>query len=141
MPWSQRQHTHVHTHFLPTPIPPPLRPLPLHPATSCPRAAENEDAEEARFGRDYRNLSLLITTGPGPVPSLDGENIVVGHVAASSMDVVAAIAQVPTFTPDDNGRQFNALASFIGDERAAKTRAKWGRPLQPVVIVASGVLK
>lgn len=33
-----------------------------------------------RFDPKYKNLSLLVTTGPGPVPSLDGENIVVGSV-------------------------------------------------------------
>ena len=74
------------------------------------------------------------------MPSLDGENIVVGHVGAG-MDVVAAIAQVPTFTPDDNAQKFNALANFIGDERAAKTASKWGRPLQPVVALAPQRLK
>jgi peptidyl-prolyl cis-trans isomerase B (cyclophilin B) len=53
---------------------------------------------------------------------------------------VAAITQVPLFTPNDNARAFSKFASLIGDERAAKTRAKWGKPLQAVVIVAAGVL-
>lgn len=47
---------------------------------SPPRDAESEDGDYMRFDKAYRNLSLLITTGPGPVPSLDGENIVVGQV-------------------------------------------------------------
>lgn len=42
--------------------------------------AANEDEDYLRQDRDYRNLSFLITTGPGPVPSLDGENIVFGQV-------------------------------------------------------------
>ncbi len=46
--------------------------------------AENEDDDYIRFGKGYRNLSLLITTGPGPVPSLDGENIVVGQVSGEA---------------------------------------------------------
>jgi peptidyl-prolyl cis-trans isomerase B (cyclophilin B) len=59
---------------------------------------------------------------------------------AEGLDVVAAITQVPLFTPNDNARAFSKFASLIGDERAAKTRAKWGKPLQAVVIVAAGVL-
>ncbi|KAL4458988.1 hypothetical protein ABPG75_013853 [Micractinium tetrahymenae] len=109
------------------------------PGTVSLNLSENEDEEFIRFGKDYRNLSLLITTGPGPVPSLDGENIVVGQVS-EGLDVVAAITQVPTFTPNDNARALNDFANFIGDERAAKTRAKWGRPLQVVVITRAGLL-
>jgi len=47
---------------------------------------------------------------------------------------------VPTFHPDEKARQMNAVASFLGDERAAKARAKWGRPLKAVVITGGGVL-
>lgn len=43
-------------------------------------AAENEDEEYVRQGKSYRPLSLLITTGPAPVPFLDEGNIVVGQV-------------------------------------------------------------
>ena len=58
----------------------------VHTCCPCRRSAsvwdaENEDEDFIRFGKNYRNLSLLITTGPGPVPSLDGENIVVGSVS------------------------------------------------------------
>ena len=48
--------------------------------------------------------------------------------------------QVPTFSPGAKARQMNAVASFLGDERAAKARAKWGRPLKAVVITSGGVL-
>jgi hypothetical protein len=40
-----------------------------------------------------RGLEFLITTGPGPVPRLDGLNPVFGRVE-SGMDVVAKLAQV-----------------------------------------------
>lgn len=40
-----------------------------------------------------RALEFLITTGPGPVPRLDGLNPVFGRVE-SGMDVVARLAQV-----------------------------------------------
>jgi len=50
------------------------------------------------------------------------------------------LLQVPTFHPDEKARQMNAVASFLGDERAAKARAKWGRPLKAVVITGGGVL-
>ena len=34
----------------------------------------------------------------------------------------------------------NKLGSMLGDERAGKTRKKWGRPLLPVLITDTGVL-
>ena len=52
------------------------------------------------------------------------------------MDVV----QVPTFSPGAKARQMNAVAGFLGDDRAAKARAKWGRPLKAVVITSGGLL-
>lgn len=109
------------------------------PGTVSLNLSENEDDDFIRFDPKYRNLSLLITTGPGPVPSLDGENIVVGQVS-EGLEVVAAITQVPTFTPNDNARAFNQFAKFIGDERAEKTARKWGRPLQAVVVTNCGLL-
>ena len=36
--------------------------------------------------------------------------------------------------------QVNRLASLIGDDRAARTRAKYGKPLKPVVMTDVGVL-
>jgi peptidyl-prolyl cis-trans isomerase B (cyclophilin B) len=59
---------------------------------------------------------------------------------AEGMDVVGKVASVPVFLPDGNLRAFNDLARFIGDERAGKSRAKWGKPLKAVVIVDSGAL-
>jgi peptidyl-prolyl cis-trans isomerase B (cyclophilin B) len=110
------------------------------PGTLSLNLSENEDEPYIRDARGYRNLSFLITTGPGLAYSLDGENIVFGAVA-DGMDVVSRIAQdVPVFMPDGNLRAFNDLANFIGDERAAKSKAKWSQPLQAVVIVGSGTL-
>ena len=65
--------------------------------------------------------------------SLDGENIVFGRVV-EGLDVISSIVAVPTFLPYGNGKAFNDLANFIGDDRASKTKAKWGRPLKAVVI-------
>ena len=193
---------------------------PLPPPCAA-HATENVDDSYLRFDKGYRNLSLLITTGPAPVPSLDGENIVVGQVTpggrsvpsaaapsaactaqraqrsgappgmaaercstfqaasgpagrpaapdpqtrrrraaaamphtraatrprrrprlphAESLEVIRAITAVTTFTPNDNARAFNQFASFIGDERADKTRSKWGRPLQAILITSAGLL-
>jgi hypothetical protein len=54
--------------------------------------------------------------------------------------VVRAITEVPTFTPNDTARAYNQFAAFIGDDRAGKARAKWGRPLKAILITAAGVL-
>jgi peptidyl-prolyl cis-trans isomerase B (cyclophilin B) len=67
-----------------------------------------------------------ITTGPGPVPALDGQNIVIGRVT-SGMEVVAALARVQTYAPLSTARQWNALAGALGDNRAAKARFAWVR--------------
>lgn len=111
----------------------------LRPGTVSLNLSQNEDEEYLRAKRDYRNLSFLITTGPGPAPVLDDENIVFG-VVQQGLDVVGAISRVPTFQPSGNLRAFNDLAKLIGDERASKTRAKWGKPLQAIVITNSGLL-
>lgn len=88
----------------------------------------------------YRNAQFLITTGPGPATSLDGTNVVFGRVL-SGMDTVSRVTAVPTFKPvNDRLLALNKLGSMLGDERAAKTRKKWGRPLQPVLITGTGIL-
>ena len=40
----------------------------------------------------------------------------------------------------DTLQAFNKLGSFFGDERAEKTRKKWGKPLRPVLITDTGIL-
>lgn len=40
----------------------------------------NDDYDEIKLDPDYRNVEFLVTTGPGPCPQLDNENIVFGSV-------------------------------------------------------------
>ena len=89
--------------------------------------------------RGYTPLEFLITTGPGPVPALDGENIVFG-VVEEGYDVLRDIVAVPIFAPNSNITAFNMLASTFGDERAARARKSWGKPLKAVVITGSGII-
>ena len=109
------------------------------PGTLSLNLSENEDEDYLRLKRDYRNLSFLITTGPGPASALDGENIVFGQLV-EGQDVLGVVGTVPTFLPMGNLKAYNDFAKFIGDDRAAKTSAKWGKPLKAVVILGSGVL-
>ena len=57
---------------------------------------------------------------------------------AEGLDVLPSIAAVPTFQPFGNSKTFNQLGQLLGDERASKTQAKWGKPLKAVVITGSG---
>lgn len=56
------------------------------------------------------------------------------------MHMLHGAEQVPTFSPGASARQMNAFATFLGDERATKAKAKWGRPLKAVVITSGGTL-
>ena len=67
------------------------------------------------------NSHLVPLAGPGPVPALDGENIVMGCVL-EGLGTVAQVANVPTFQPSDRTQALNQIASLIGDSRAAKAR-------------------
>ena len=109
------------------------------PGTVSLALSENDDSAYIRERRGYRSLQFMITTGPGPQPALDGENIVFGRVE-HGMDVVATIASVPAFSPSAQLRQYNRFASALGDDRAARARAAWGKPLQAVVITDAGVV-
>ncbi|CAI6010686.1 unnamed protein product [Closterium sp. NIES-65] len=112
----------------------------LRPGTLSLCVGENNDDERARARSNYRNVEFLITTGPGPATQLDGDNIVFGTVLAG-MEVVAAVAAVPTFQPSDRIRQFNDFAALLGDDRAAKGRGTWNRPLKAIVIQDCGLLE
>ncbi|PNH10628.1 hypothetical protein TSOC_002610 [Tetrabaena socialis] len=83
-----------------------------------------------------------VVIGPGPVPRLNGQNIVFGRVL-DGMSIVSQVAQVPVFGPSPvgNSAAFNSLASAIGDDRAANVRRKYGKPLKAVVILGSEVLQ
>jgi len=95
-----------------------------------------EGAEEAG-GRPKVDLEFGITTGPGPVPALDGTNIVFGRVD-EGLGTVQDITEVPRYDPAANIRGFNMLASVLGDSRSKKAQASWGKPLKAVVITACG---
>ncbi|XVF34485.1 hypothetical protein REPUB_Repub18cG0062800 [Reevesia pubescens] len=102
--------------------------------------SENDDDDEVKLDSDYRNVEFLITTGPGPCPQLDNNNIVFGTVL-EGLDVVTAIASIPTYKPSERIRQLNDLAEFFGDERAQKGRTLWNRPLKTVYISDCGELQ
>lgn len=69
----------------------------------------------------FGSTRSLHSAGPGPVPALDGENIVMGCVL-EGLATVAQVANVPTFQPSDRTQALNQIASLIGDSRAAKAR-------------------
>ncbi|GBF91011.1 peptidyl-prolyl cis-trans isomerase, chloroplastic [Raphidocelis subcapitata] len=102
-------------------------------------ASDNDEDPAVRDKPGYRPLEFLITTGPGPVPRLDGLNLVFGRVT-SGMTTVAAVSKVPSFQPDARSQQLNAFAKFIGDDRADKVRRRYGRPLKAIVVTSAGVV-
>lgn len=102
--------------------------------------SENDDDPDVKLDPHYRNVEFLITTGPGPCPQLDNKNVVFGTVL-QGLDVVAAIASIPTYKPSERIQKYNELAAFIGDKRADTARAIWNRPLKTVYISDCGELK
>ncbi|KAL6226203.1 hypothetical protein ACLB2K_000166 [Fragaria x ananassa] len=102
--------------------------------------SENDDDDDIKLDPDYRNVEFSITTGPGPCPQLDHKNIVFGSVL-EGMDVVTAIAAIPTYRPSERIQQFNDFATFLGDDRAMQARALWNKPLKTVYISDCGELK
>lgn len=54
------------------------------------------------------------------------------------MDVIREIAAVPTIRPSETIEKYNAIAKLIGDDRAAKAKSRWGKPLKAVVIADAG---
>uniref|UniRef100_A0A061S1R7 Peptidyl-prolyl cis-trans isomerase B (Cyclophilin B) n=1 Tax=Tetraselmis sp. GSL018 TaxID=582737 RepID=A0A061S1R7_9CHLO len=111
----------------------------FYPGTVSLPLSVNDDDERLRVKRSYRSTEFLITTGPGPAPALDGGNVVFGRVL-EGLGTVARVADVPTFSPQSRMRLLNSLAAAIGDDRAARAKASWGRPLQPVVVTSARVL-
>ena len=93
-------------------------------------------------GEDISPLAPLtrfrIITGPGPVPRLDGKDIVMGRVL-QGLETVDAIRQVPTFAPTSTGKFYNQLAGGLGDKRAAFARGAWTKPRQTIVITDCGI--
>lgn len=102
--------------------------------------SENDDDDDVKMNPNYHNVEFLITTGPGPCPQLDSKNIVFGTVL-EGLDIVTAIAAIPTYKPSENIRQYNDFAELIGDGRAKNARAIWNKPLKTVYISDCGELK
>ena len=84
---------------------------------------------------------ILVTTGPAPVPSLDGKNIIFGQVDRESLDVISKIANTPVFSPSSQVKAWNFIANRVGDERAAKSKLIWTKPTQAVAIFDSGIIE
>ena len=101
--------------------------------------AENDDDPLLRDSEGYHNTQFLITTGPGPAPQLDGQDLVFGQVL-EGIDTVVAVSEVPVFNPSEKVKALNAFAGAVGDERALRARQSWGRPLRAVVITGAGVI-
>lgn len=83
--------------------------------------------------------SFTLCAGPGPALDLDGTNVVFGQII-EGLDIIQQMAAVPTIKPNDTLVGYNQLAQFFGDDRAAKARDKWDKPLQALVITDSGML-
>ncbi|KAE8806800.1 Peptidyl-prolyl cis-trans isomerase B [Hordeum vulgare] len=101
---------------------------------------QNDDDDSIKLSPNYHNVEFLVTTGPGPCPDLDGQNIVFGTVL-EGMDVITSIATIPTYKPGERIQLFNDFAQLIGDERAQSARAMWDRPQKTVYISGCGELK
>ncbi|VAI90944.1 unnamed protein product [Triticum turgidum subsp. durum] len=101
---------------------------------------QNDDDDSIKLSPNYHNVEFLVTTGPGPCPELDDQNIVFGTVL-EGMDVISSIATIPTYKPGERIQFFNDFAQLIGDERAQSARAMWDRPQKTVYISGCGELK
>jgi len=117
----------------------------VEPGTLSLSLSEVEDeSEPSVFGKVIPNrkkdsLQFTITTGPGPAPMLDDESIIFGKVT-KGLEVVQAIANVPTFEPSDQLITYNKFASALGDGRAKTARNTWDKPMKAILLTASGQL-
>ncbi|XP_051187084.1 peptidyl-prolyl cis-trans isomerase CYP28, chloroplastic [Lolium perenne] len=112
----------------------------LRPGTLSLCLGQNDDDDSIKLSPNYHNVEFLVTTGPGPCPELDGQNIVFGTVL-EGMDIITNIATIPTYKPAERIQFFNDFAQLIGDERAQSARAMWDRPQKTVYISGCGELK
>ncbi|RVX05304.1 Peptidyl-prolyl cis-trans isomerase CYP28, chloroplastic [Vitis vinifera] len=81
------------------------------------------------FELSWRHHSPLVT------------GLVIDKHTLAWLDVVTAIASIPTYKPAERIRQLNDLAEFLGDDRAPIARATWNKPLKTVYISDCGELK
>jgi peptidyl-prolyl cis-trans isomerase B (cyclophilin B) len=109
------------------------------PGTVSLNLGKNSDDDFYRNRPGYVELGFLITTGPGPVPSLDEENIVFGRVS-SGLGVVTRISEVSTFKENKSLQVFTDLATVLGDDRVQKKQGIYGKPLTPVVFTKTGIV-
>ncbi len=79
------------------------------PGTVSLSLSENDEEPSVRERPGYHPLEFLVTTGPGPVPRLDGQNVVFGRVL-DGINTVIDVTAVPTFRPDARSRQLNQFA-------------------------------
>ena len=91
------------------------------PGTVSLNLGKNSDDDFYRNRPGYVELGFLITTGPGPVPSLDEENIVFGRVS-SGLDVVTRISEVSTFKENKSLQVFTDLATVWATIASKRSR-------------------
>jgi len=82
---------------------------------------------------------ILITTGPGPTPELDGQDIGFGAVE-EGYDVLAEISRAQTYAPSRILKAYNSIGETFGDSRAKTARLSWERPQDTFVIADCGRL-
>eukprot|EP00892_Ulva_mutabilis_P012241 jgi/Ulvmu1/938/UM102_0021.1 len=111
----------------------------LFPGTVSWSVGDEDASSVSRSGPPIENTEFLITTGPGPALDLDTSAIVFGQVI-DGLDVLREVAGVPTIRANETLERYNAVAQFFGDDRAAKARSRWGKPLEAVVIASVGHL-
>ncbi|EMS67885.1 Peptidyl-prolyl cis-trans isomerase B [Triticum urartu] len=55
---------------------------------------QNDDDDSIKLSPDYHNVEFLVTTGPGPCPELDDQNIVFGTVLEDTLNKLLAKAEL-----------------------------------------------
>jgi hypothetical protein len=60
----------------------------VRPGTLSLCLGQNDDDDEIKLDPEYHNMEFLVTTGPGPCPELDNENIVFGTVLEGKKSVL-----------------------------------------------------
>lgn len=88
---------------------------------------------------DLNNITEEVKTSPQLLKLTIQLNVSELHL--TGLDVVTAIASIPTYKPGERIRQYNDFAEFIGDGRAKSARAIWNRPLTTLYISDCGEIK
>ncbi|KAB2618756.1 peptidyl-prolyl cis-trans isomerase CYP28 [Pyrus ussuriensis x Pyrus communis] len=118
-----------------------------HRPASSPSASSRTTMRTTSTQPGIPNVEFFITTGPlDPTSapssitrtSLRKTFPINFGLLCLGMDVVTAIATIPTCRPSENIQQFNDFAEFLGDKRAGNARALWNKPLKTVYISDCG---